>query len=146
MSNACERHTLARRLTVALAFIAAASAVASSTRAQDRKQTVVQIEVGDSIGLPLPDAKVEVFTFMDGGVFWEWIPVDSVALPAGMPDVEHVATAAAGLPRQHAGLIQRVDEGQILPERMDHFDRGLHVRAPARVVPEAGPRVDQPPP
>jgi hypothetical protein len=84
MSNAFERHTLARRLTVALAFIAAASAVASSTRAQDRKQTVVQIEVGDSIGLPLPDAKVEVFTFMDGGVFWEWIPVDSVALPAGI--------------------------------------------------------------
>ena len=84
MSNAFERNALVRRLTMVLAFIAAASAAAPSAGAQSKKQTVVQIEVGDSIGLPLPDAKVEVFTFMDGGVFWEWIPVDSVALPIGI--------------------------------------------------------------
>jgi len=84
MSNAIDRNTLGRRLTIVVGLIAAASAAAPSARAQDKKQTVVQIEVGDSIGLPLPDAKVEVFTFMDGGVFWEWIPVDSVALPTGI--------------------------------------------------------------
>ena len=84
MSNAIEPKALARCLTMALTLSAAATAAAPSARAQDKKQTIIQIEVGDSIGLPLPDAKVEVFTFMDGGVFWEWIPVDSVALPTGI--------------------------------------------------------------
>jgi hypothetical protein len=75
----------ARRLTIlALWLLVGAFVLAPSARAQNKKQTVVQIEVGDSIGLPLPDATVEVFTFMDGGVFWEWIPVDSVALPVGI--------------------------------------------------------------
>jgi hypothetical protein len=76
---------IASRLTIlSLWLLSAASAFAPPARAQHKKQTVVQIEVGDSIGLPLPDAKVEVFTFMDGGVFWEWIPVDSVAIPDGI--------------------------------------------------------------
>jgi hypothetical protein len=57
---------------------------ATPASAQRKRQTVVQIEVGDSIGLPLPDAKVEVFTFANGGVFWEWVPLGSEPLPAGI--------------------------------------------------------------
>jgi hypothetical protein len=52
--------------------------------AQKPHQATIQIEVGDSVGLPLPDAKVEVFTFMEGGVFWEWIPLGSSPLPDGI--------------------------------------------------------------
>jgi hypothetical protein len=74
-----------RQLTVfALSLISAASVLVPSVEAQGKKQTAVQVEVGDSIGLPLPDAKIEVFTFMDGGVFWEWVPIDSAALPIGI--------------------------------------------------------------
>jgi hypothetical protein len=85
MSNRFEPTGLARRLmTLLLASLTCVFAVAPVARAQNKNQAVVQIEVGDSIGLPLPDAKVEFFTFMEGGVFWEWIPVDSVALPFGI--------------------------------------------------------------
>lgn len=67
-------------VVAACVFIAAAQPAA----AQGKRQAIVQIEVGDSIGLPLPDAKVEVFTFADGGVFWEWLPLGSEPLPAGI--------------------------------------------------------------
>lgn len=60
------------------------AATPSATHAQDSRESLIQIEVGDSVGLPLPDAIVEVFTFMDGGVFWEWVPVGTEALPAGI--------------------------------------------------------------
>jgi len=56
----------------------------SIVRAQGSREAIIQIEVGDSIGLPLPDAKVDVFTFMDGGVFWEWVPMDSIGLSPGI--------------------------------------------------------------
>src|SRR4029450_4309347 len=68
----------------ALTLCSAASVLPAVVQAQGKKQATLQIEVGDSIGLPLPDAKIEVFTFMDGGVFWEWVPIDSVALPVGI--------------------------------------------------------------
>ena len=58
--------------------------VPAQARAQKKHEAVVQIEVGDSIGLPLPDARVEVFPFMEGGVFSEWVPLGSSALPAGI--------------------------------------------------------------
>ena len=55
-----------------------------AARAQNKHDSVVQIEVRDSVGLPLPDAKVEVFTFMEGGVFWEWVPLGTSTLPPGV--------------------------------------------------------------
>ena len=71
------------RTVFALTLCSAAPVLATPAQAQ-RKPAVVQVEVGDSIGLPLPDAKIEVFTFMDGGVFWEWVPIDSATLPVGI--------------------------------------------------------------
>jgi hypothetical protein len=56
----------------------------TSAAAQKNRESVLQIEVGDSIGLPLPDAKVEVFGFANGGIYWEWLPLGSEALPAGI--------------------------------------------------------------
>ena len=75
-----------RRIALLIAALGAAGSLSTPARlhAQRTRQAALQIEVRDSIGLPLPDAKVEVFTFMEGGVFWEWIPVDSTALPEGI--------------------------------------------------------------
>jgi len=85
MPNPMWLNGTANRLTIfALWLLTGASVLAPSARAQNTKQTVVQIEVGDSIGLPLPDAKVEVFTFASGGVYWEWVPLGSEALPVGI--------------------------------------------------------------
>lgn len=56
----------------------------TAARAQAGREPLLQVEVGDSIGLPLPDAKLEVFTLMDGGVFWEWVTVTPGQLPAGI--------------------------------------------------------------
>jgi hypothetical protein len=52
--------------------------------AQTGREALIQIEVSDSIGLPLPDATVEVFTYLDGGVFWEWTRVGASDLPRGI--------------------------------------------------------------
>ena len=47
------------------------------------RSPLLQIEVGDSVGLPLPDAKMEVFTFMDGAAFREWVTVEPNDLDEG---------------------------------------------------------------
>jgi hypothetical protein len=54
-------------------------------RAQEEpERSLLKVEVGDSIGLPLPDATMEVFGFLEGGVFREWAPIEPHALPAGI--------------------------------------------------------------
>ena len=47
-------------------------------------ESLLQVEVGDSIGLPLPDATMEVFTLLDRGIVWEWAPVEPSMLPPGI--------------------------------------------------------------
>lgn len=85
MSKHVESALGPRHLGALCAIAAGVSlAVAEPAAAQGKRHSVVQIEVGDSIGLPLPDARVEVFTFMEGGVFSEWVPLGSSALPAGI--------------------------------------------------------------
>ena len=56
---------------------------ASHARAQADPKPLMQLEVGDSIGLPLPDAKLELFALLEGGIVWEWVAVTPDALPAG---------------------------------------------------------------
>ena len=56
---------------------------ASDARAQADAKPLLQLEVGDSIGLPLPDAKLELFALLDGGIVWEWVAVTPNALPPG---------------------------------------------------------------
>lgn len=60
-----------------------ALAAPSRSHAQPAPRSLLQLEVGDSLGLPLPDAKLEVFTLLQGGILWEWAPVDPAGLPAG---------------------------------------------------------------
>jgi hypothetical protein len=55
-----------------------------AVRAQQDRAPLLQLEVSDSIGLPLPNATLEVFTLMDGGVFWEWVVVAPSQLPEGI--------------------------------------------------------------
>jgi hypothetical protein len=67
--------------------ILAAFAIAAPVLAQSSPAThspLLQVEVGDSIGLPLPDAKVEVYSFADGGTFREWLAVEPNELPEGV--------------------------------------------------------------
>jgi len=80
------RTVTVRSLTVrSLALTLCASlATAASTRAQSPPAGLLQVEVGDSIGLPLPDATIETFTLMQGGVFLEWVSVRPEELPEGV--------------------------------------------------------------
>ena len=75
------QHLTSRVLAVAAMMAAVGPAPAS---AQAGRETLIQIEVRDSVGLPLPDAAVEVFTFLDGGVFFEWTRVGAGDLPEGI--------------------------------------------------------------
>jgi hypothetical protein len=50
--------------------------------AQANSRPLLQLEVSDSVGLPLPDAKLEVFTFV-GTPFWDWISAEPQALGEG---------------------------------------------------------------
>ena len=72
------------RLTTLLATAGLIAGVPSSAHPQSDRPPLIQVEVGDSIGLPLPDAKMEVFTLLDGGVFWEWAAVEPHQLPKGV--------------------------------------------------------------
>jgi hypothetical protein len=78
------------RQTSALHALAVATSAAGmlawpiAARAQQDRAPLLQVEVSDSIGLPLPDATVQVFTLMDGGVFWEWIVVGPSQLSEGI--------------------------------------------------------------
>lgn len=71
------------RCVVAALSMSAVAATPSSSHAQPAPQSLLQLEVGDSVGLPLPDAKLEVFTLLQGGIVWEWAAVDPGGLPAG---------------------------------------------------------------
>lgn len=71
-----------RLVTLAITGILAVRVGHAQTPAT--RPSLLQIEVGDSIGLPLPDAKVEVYTLMDRAVFQEWVWVDPNDLPEGV--------------------------------------------------------------
>lgn len=72
-------------LVVALAAmdIALSALLPDSARAQAGR-ALLQIEVRDSVGLPLPDAALEVFTLPDRAISWEWVRVEAEALPEGV--------------------------------------------------------------
>jgi hypothetical protein len=56
----------------------------SPLEAQQKVQALLQVEVTDSKGIPLPDAKIETFTFLEGGTFREWAEVVPDQLPTGI--------------------------------------------------------------
>ena len=80
------QQTPSRLVTFAATFAAMLALLVPSAEAvaQDERKTLVQFEVRDSVGLPLPDAAVEVFTVLEGGVFWEWVRVGADDLPEGI--------------------------------------------------------------
>jgi hypothetical protein len=75
---------LGRLAVLLMATVALVLFAPSGTRAQSDRASLLQVEVGDSIGLPLPDAKMEVFALLDGGIFWEWTQVEAHQLPKGV--------------------------------------------------------------
>ena len=75
---------LVRLATILVSTAALIAAVAPPASAQSDRPSLLQVEVGDSIGLPLPDAKMEVFALLDGGIFYEWAEVQPHQLPKGV--------------------------------------------------------------
>ena len=72
-----------RRIGVASSLALATSARVGAA-VQARGDSLFQLEVTDSIGLPLPNAKLELFTFMEGGVWREWVTLEAYHLEPGM--------------------------------------------------------------
>src|SRR5687767_4160906 len=64
--------------------IATTLAIGGELIAQERPHIALQLEVRDSVGLPLPDAAVEVFMFHEGGIVWEWTPATPESLGPGV--------------------------------------------------------------
>ena len=107
-------HTATRALISTLALLGVAVPVQAQT-----DNSLIQIEVGDSIGLPLPDARIEVFTVPDRGVFWEWIDVLPHQLPKGVQLLRFshpgYKTATFSMPlREGSKIALRV---RLVPER-----------------------------
>lgn len=75
---------LVRLATLLISTVSLTAFAASALRAQSDRPSLLQVEVGDSIGLPLPDAKMEVFTLLAGGIFYEWTEVQPHQLPKGV--------------------------------------------------------------
>ena len=84
MPNHVARQRSALHALAVAISVAAMLAWPIAARAQQDRSPLLQVEVSDSIGLPLPDATLEVFTLMDGGVFWEWVVVAPSQLPEGI--------------------------------------------------------------
>lgn len=84
MSKRCGRIRGLSAHLIGAAVVAAALSPIQPALAQGERDALIQIEVSDSLGLPLPDAAVEVFTLLEGGVFWEWARVGAADLPAGI--------------------------------------------------------------
>jgi hypothetical protein len=75
--------TMPSGLTLCAAVVLSSSVAAPCAHAQANARALLQLEVGDSIGLPLPDASLEVYTAVERGIFREWIAVEPDELPAG---------------------------------------------------------------
>jgi hypothetical protein len=70
----------------AAAIVAVGAASVARTAAAQQPASLLQLEVTDTVGIPLPDARLEVFTLLEGGIVWEWARV----LPTGLPSGTHL--------------------------------------------------------
>jgi hypothetical protein len=75
---------LVRRATALSGFAAIAMTPSFAGAQEETRPSLLQVEVRDSIGLPLPDATMEVFTLLERGIVWEWVRVDPGVLPPGI--------------------------------------------------------------
>ena len=73
---------VARRIAVTTLAVVAVVTPARNAAAQE-KSPFLQLEVTDTVGVPLPDARLEVFTLLEGGMVWEWARVLPEGIPAG---------------------------------------------------------------
>ena len=73
---------VARRLVVAAIAMTSVAASVQNVSAQ-QPTPLLQLEVTDTVGIPLPDARLEVFTLLEGGIVWEWTRVSPAGIPAG---------------------------------------------------------------
>lgn len=78
------RTRLRRYVDLSFAALALTTAAAHLEAQAGPPPTLLQVELRDSIGLPLPDATMEIFTYMEGGIVMEWVPVEPSQLPAGI--------------------------------------------------------------
>ena len=66
-----------------VAFVASCSAATRSSPSRT-STALLQFEVSDSAGLPLPDARLELYARADRGLFREWLPIEASMLEEGI--------------------------------------------------------------
>jgi len=70
------------------AAAAAIATIAATTPARkadgQQPKSLLQLEVTDTVGIPLPDARLEVFTLLEGGIVYEWARVRPEGIPEGI--------------------------------------------------------------
>jgi hypothetical protein len=72
----------ARRFSAIAIAVSALLAAARNAESQ-QAASLLRLEVTDTVGIPLPDARLEVFTLLEGGINWEWARVLPEGIPAG---------------------------------------------------------------
>ena len=70
--------------SIAAAVVVCTTAQARAQSPADSRRSLLQVEVGDSLGLPLPDYGIEAYLFADSGTFREWVAVMPNELPEGV--------------------------------------------------------------
>ena len=73
-----------RAIAAMVAFSTLGFAPADVAQSQAPRSPMLQVEVGDSIGLPLPDATIEVYVLAGGAAGREWVAVEPNELPEGV--------------------------------------------------------------
>ena len=59
---------------------------------QEPAEVLFQLEVTDTTGLPLPDARLELFAYVEGGTVREWVAIEPRDLPPAIPFMFRRAT------------------------------------------------------
>ena len=81
MTRSSRFHSVRSRIPTVVAFV---GLVGLPMKAQQTTKELLQVEVTDTKGIPLPDAKIETFAFLEGGIFREWAEVVPAKLPTGI--------------------------------------------------------------
>lgn len=73
-----------RRAATAATFALGTGVATGRAQPPPAAEPILRVEVQDSIGLPLPDAIIEVYYPVEGSKFWEWSRVRPETLPIGV--------------------------------------------------------------
>ena len=113
-----------------------AAALPSRGVAQNRDRALLQLEVRDDTGLPLPNARLDVFAYAEGGQFREWLGIVPDVLGSGVYLLrfshEGFRPVVFSVPlRKDAPVSLRV---QLVPDSSRPSRRGLPEAVPVKAI------------